>query len=67
MHIQSNILTFYRDMGNTLLKQFPEGTAKIMIEYDRSHVGHEWKIRCYDAEGNRLESLRLLNEEDPRG
>ena len=64
MHIQSNILTFYRDISNNLLKQFPEGTAKIMIEYDESAFGEQkWKIRCYDSKGNRLDSLRLINEE----
>jgi len=66
MHIQSNILTFYKDIGNTLLNQFPEGTTKIMIEYDQSFVGSEWKIRCYDARGNRLDSLRLLNEKETK-
>jgi hypothetical protein len=62
MHIQSNILTFYEDMGGNPV-QFPDGTYKIRIEYDPTPFGNQWKIRCYDKKGNRLDSLKFATEE----
>ncbi|MDB5177445.1 MAG: hypothetical protein JWN75_1113 [Candidatus Saccharibacteria bacterium] len=63
MHIQSNILTFYKDIGDNPLNKFPEGTAKIRIELIDTAFGCQWKIRCYDQQGNRLDSLKLIDEQ----
>lgn len=58
MHIESNILLLKKEMGGKPIG-FPEGTHKVMLVHDRNWG---WRIRCYDKDGNRLETVQLDEE-----